>query len=101
MALRLENGRLVRAASPPSRVYDWPSAQLQRLAANAAAAWPRRLPGRACRLERGEEPAPFPEDAKTSLAVIRSLASGDLDRCLPSHDMDAWRSWRHAPDTYR
>ncbi|MDE3101886.1 MAG: N-acyl homoserine lactonase family protein [Chloroflexota bacterium] len=52
-------------------------------------------------LERGEEPALAPDDAKASLALIRSLVNDDLDRCFPSHDMAAWRSWRHAPEVYR
>lgn len=52
-------------------------------------------------LERGEEPAPFPADAKASLALIRSLAGDDLNRCFVSHDAAAWARWRHAPEAYR
>ncbi len=52
-------------------------------------------------LERGEEPSLSPEDAKASLALIRSLVNDDLDRCFPSHDMEAWGRWRHAPEVYR
>jgi N-acyl homoserine lactone hydrolase len=52
-------------------------------------------------LERGEEPAMDPAAARESLALIRSLVDGDLDRAFPSHDADAWRTWRHAPDVYR
>jgi N-acyl homoserine lactone hydrolase len=52
-------------------------------------------------LERGEQPAQSLEDAKASLTLIRSLAKDDLDRCFVSHDMEAWRSWRRAPESYR
>lgn len=52
-------------------------------------------------LERGEQPAQSPEDARESLALIRSLANDDLGRCFVSHDRNAWRSWRHAPEIYR
>ncbi len=52
-------------------------------------------------LERGEIPAPDQESATASLALIRSLVDGDLDRCFTSHDERAWRAWRHAPEVYR
>lgn len=52
-------------------------------------------------LERGEIPAPDRGAAEASLALIRSLVDGDLDRCFTSHDARAWRTWRHAPETYR
>ncbi len=52
-------------------------------------------------LERGEIPAADAAAAAESLALIRSLATGDLDRCFVSHDESAWRTWRHAPASYR
>jgi N-acyl homoserine lactone hydrolase len=52
-------------------------------------------------LERGETPAPDQDSARASLALIRSLANDDLDRCFVSHDASAWRTWRHAPEVYR
>lgn len=52
-------------------------------------------------LVRGETPALDPENAKASLALIRSLVEDDLDRAFPSHDASAWASWRHAPASYR
>ena len=52
-------------------------------------------------LERGEIPAMDESAAKESLALIRSLVKGDLSRAFTSHDMDAWSSWRHAPQMYR
>lgn len=52
-------------------------------------------------LERDEIPAAFPDDARASLGVIRSLVGGDVDRCLVSHDARAWATWRHAPESYR
>lgn len=52
-------------------------------------------------LERGEIPAPDPDAARESLALIRSLVGDDLDRAFPSHDASAWRTWRHAPEVYR
>jgi N-acyl homoserine lactone hydrolase len=52
-------------------------------------------------IERGEIPAMDQAAAKESLAVIHSLASGNLARVFTSHDADAWASWRHAPDVYR
>ena len=39
--------------------------------------------------------------AKESLALIRSLAGGDLTRVFTSHDADAWATWRRAPAAYR
>jgi len=47
-------------------------------------------------LERGETPGQDPAAAKESLALIRSLVAGDLDRAFPSHDATAFR-----PGTYR
>ena len=52
-------------------------------------------------LERGEIPAMDEASAKASLALIRSLAGGDLDRVFTSHDPEAWPTWRHAPAAYR
>lgn len=52
-------------------------------------------------LERDEIPATDPEAARASLAVIRSLAAGDLDRAFPSHDAAAFARWRVAPHAYR
>ena len=52
-------------------------------------------------LERGEIPAMDQVAAKESLALIRSLANGDVSRIFTSHDADAWATWRHAPDAYR
>ncbi len=52
-------------------------------------------------LERGEISGHSPEDGQASLTLIRSLANDDLGRCFVSHDMEAWRSWRHAPEGYR
>jgi len=52
-------------------------------------------------LERGEIPAMDQVAAKESLALIRSLANGDVSRMFTSHDADAWATWRHAPDAYR
>jgi N-acyl homoserine lactone hydrolase len=51
-------------------------------------------------LERGEIPAMDQAAAKDSLALIRSLVRGDLDRCFVSHDANAWSRWRHAPQAY-
>ncbi len=39
--------------------------------------------------------------AKNSLALIRSLVKGDLDRVFTSHDAASWPRWKHAPETYR
>ena len=52
-------------------------------------------------LERGEIPAPDPDAARASLAVIRDLVDGDLDRAFPSHDSTAFAGWTVAPATYR
>jgi N-acyl homoserine lactone hydrolase len=52
-------------------------------------------------LERGEIPAMDQAAARDSLALIRSLAGGDLTRVFTSHDADAWATWRHAPAAYR
>lgn len=52
-------------------------------------------------LERGEIPAMDQTAAKESLALIRSLVKDDLSRAFPSHDADAWATWRHAPAVYR
>jgi N-acyl homoserine lactone hydrolase len=52
-------------------------------------------------IERGEIPAMDPVMAKESLALIRSLAGGDLTRVFSSHDSGAWATWRHAPEAYR
>ena len=52
-------------------------------------------------LERGEIPAMDEAAAKRSLALISSLAGGDLSRVFTSHDADAWATWHHAPDAYR
>ena len=51
--------------------------------------------------ERGEIPAMDQTAAKESLALIRSLVKDDLSRAFPSHDADAWATWRHAPAVYR
>jgi len=50
---------------------------------------------------RGEIPAMDQDAAKESLALIRSLAGGDLGRVFTSHDADNWATWRHAPASYR
>ena len=52
-------------------------------------------------VERGEIPAMDPLAAKESLALIRSLAGGDLTRVFTSHDAEAWPTWHHAPEAYR
>jgi N-acyl homoserine lactone hydrolase len=52
-------------------------------------------------IERGEIPAMDQVAAKESLALIRSLAGGDLTRVFTSHDADNWATWRHAPTSYR
>jgi glyoxylase-like metal-dependent hydrolase (beta-lactamase superfamily II) len=52
-------------------------------------------------LERRETPAPDPDAAKASLALIGSLVRDDLDRAFPSHDANAWSRWKHAPASYR
>jgi N-acyl homoserine lactone hydrolase len=52
-------------------------------------------------LERGEIPAMDQSAATGSVALIRSLAGGDLTRVFTSHDADAWVTWRHAPAAYR
>lgn len=52
-------------------------------------------------LERGEIPAPDQRAAMESLALIRSLVQGDLDRAFTSHDAASWARWRHAPEVYR
>ena len=52
-------------------------------------------------LQRGEIPAMDEAAAKRSLALISSLAGGDLTRVFTSHDADAWATWHHAPDAYR
>ena len=52
-------------------------------------------------IERGEIPAMDQVAAKESLALIRSLAGGDLTRVFTSHDADNWQTWRHAPTSYR
>ena len=52
-------------------------------------------------IERGEIPAMDQTAAKESLALIRSLAGGDLTRVFTSHDTRAWATWRHAPAAYR
>jgi N-acyl homoserine lactone hydrolase len=50
---------------------------------------------------RRETTAMDEDEARESLALIRSLANGDLRRVFTSHDADAWATWRHAPDAYR
>ncbi len=52
-------------------------------------------------LKQGETPAPDQANARESLALIRSLVNGDLDRAFPSHDAASWQRWRHAPEAYR
>ena len=52
-------------------------------------------------IERGEIPAMDQAAAKDSLALISSLAGGDLTRVFTSHDSHAWATWRHAPAAYR
>ncbi|HEY8657134.1 MAG TPA: N-acyl homoserine lactonase family protein [Candidatus Limnocylindria bacterium] len=52
-------------------------------------------------LERDEIPAPDAAAARASLAAIRELVDGDLDRAFPSHDADAFAGWSLAPRTYR
>lgn len=52
-------------------------------------------------LERGEVPAPDQAAARESLALIRDLVSGDLDRAFTSHDADSFGHWKVAPQTYR
>src|SRR2546428_3204351 len=52
-------------------------------------------------LERGGIPAMDQAAAKEALALIHSLANGDVSRIFTSHDADAWATWRHAPDAYR
>lgn len=51
-------------------------------------------------LERDEIPATDPEAARASLARIRELVGGDLDRAFPSHDSAAFATWRTAPAVY-
>jgi N-acyl homoserine lactone hydrolase len=52
-------------------------------------------------LEREEVGARDQESSKRSIALIRSLVNDDFDRCFVSHDANAWRTWRHAPEAYR
>jgi len=52
-------------------------------------------------LERDDIPAPDPPAARASLAVIRDLVDGDLDRAFPSHDAAAFARWAVAPASYR
>ena len=52
-------------------------------------------------LERGDVPQPDPVAGRESLALIRSLVDGDLDRAYPSHDARSWDRWRTAPEVYR
>jgi N-acyl homoserine lactone hydrolase len=52
-------------------------------------------------LERGVIRAEDEAAAKESLALIRSLVGGDLDRVFVSHDEASWARWRRAPETYR
>jgi N-acyl homoserine lactone hydrolase len=52
-------------------------------------------------IERGEIPAMDEAAARESLALIRSLARGELDRVFTSHDANAWERWRRAPVAYR
>ncbi len=52
-------------------------------------------------LERGEIPALDQAAARESLALVRSLAGGDLSRVFTSHDAEAWPTWQHAPSVYR
>ena len=52
-------------------------------------------------LERDLIPAPVPDAARASLAVIRDLVDGDLDRAFPSHDAGAFARWTVAPHAYR
>lgn len=52
-------------------------------------------------LERGVVPQPDPAAGAASLARIRELVSGDLDRAFPSHDQGSWERWRHGPEAYR
>lgn len=52
-------------------------------------------------LERGEIPAADADQAKRSLALIRSLVNDDLTRVFTSHDAEHWPAWRHAPESYR
>lgn len=47
-------------------------------------------------LERGEIPGQDPAAGKESLALIRSLVNGDLERAFPSHDPTTFR-----PGVYR
>jgi N-acyl homoserine lactone hydrolase len=51
--------------------------------------------------EKDEIRAPDEGAAKESLALIRSLVDGDLDRVFTSHDAESWARWRHAPESYR
>ena len=52
-------------------------------------------------IEHGEIPAMDQVAAKESLALLGSLAEGDLKRIFTSHDADNWATWRHAPAAYR
>lgn len=52
-------------------------------------------------LERGDIPATDVDEAKRSLALIRSLVNDDLTRVFTSHDAEQWPAWRHAPESYR
>ncbi|GAC1457745.1 MAG: N-acyl homoserine lactonase family protein [Candidatus Limnocylindrales bacterium] len=52
-------------------------------------------------LERDDIPAADPVAARASLAAIRDLVEGDLDRAFPSHDRAAFAGWTVAPATYR
>ena len=52
-------------------------------------------------LERDVVPQPDLQAGAASLALIRDLVDGDLDRAFTSHDQRSWERWRHAPEVYR
>ena len=52
-------------------------------------------------LERGDVRQPDPDAARDSLALIRSLVDGDLERAFVSHDPASFARWRLAPAVYR
>ena len=52
-------------------------------------------------LERGAIRAQDEAAAKESLALMRGLVDGDLDRLFTSHDRECFARWRHAPESYR
>lgn len=52
-------------------------------------------------LERGEIRAADESAARESLALIRELVDGELDRAFPSHDAESFARWPRAPRELR